>query len=206
MWFIFLWWLSGGTHPHEAVLNDGVITFEPLVKGWFSAIEFVCLIWNFCFVAVYKLRSLPVQTQLSCKPGGDEMKIRTVQRLGLFFYFFYFLMRSVRHGHEFAATWELSPESAKPEFQQGSQTLWDPCECCMTWGRGTSSQWQQMLPAALAHAVQPQRMGEFGTGLWQSPGESVLALGCFCTHRDAWGRIQNHRMVWNSLSQAAQSI
>lgn len=110
MWFIFPSWLSGGTHPQEAALNDCVITFEPLVKGWFSAIEFRCLIWNFCFVAVYKLRSLPVQTQLSSKPGGVEMKIRTVLRFFPFSSFF-FLMRSVRHGLEFAATCKLSPES-----------------------------------------------------------------------------------------------
>lgn len=44
MWFIFLSRLSIGTHPHEAILSGGAITFEPLVKGHFSAIEFICLI------------------------------------------------------------------------------------------------------------------------------------------------------------------
>lgn len=76
MRFIFLSQLSVGTHPHEAILNDSVITFEPLAKGCFSAIEFICLILFFCFVSVCKLRSPPVQIQLSSKPGGEKQMLK----------------------------------------------------------------------------------------------------------------------------------
>lgn len=75
MWFIFLSQLSVGTHPHEAILNDGVVTSEPLVTGCFSAIEFICLILIFfCFVSVNKLKSLPVQ--LASKPGGVKKMLK----------------------------------------------------------------------------------------------------------------------------------
>lgn len=53
MWFIFLSQLSVGTHPHEAILNDSVITFEPLAKGCFSEIEFIYLILIFFVLFLY---------------------------------------------------------------------------------------------------------------------------------------------------------
>lgn len=93
MWFIFLSWISVGTHPHEAILNDSVIAFEPSVKGCFSAIEFICLIlifFFFCFVPVYKLRSLLVQKQLSSKPGGIKQMLKWKLELCKAAFFFFF--------------------------------------------------------------------------------------------------------------------